>query len=53
MIEYRNVKKVYNDKVVIENLNLTINQGEFFMPYRTIGLWKDNNIEDVESDYQT
>ncbi|MBK2402147.1 MULTISPECIES: betaine/proline/choline family ABC transporter ATP-binding protein [unclassified Erysipelothrix] len=29
MIEYRNVKKVYNDKVVIENLNLTINQGEF------------------------
>lgn len=28
-IEFRNVKKSYGDKTVIENLNLTVEQGEF------------------------
>ncbi len=29
MIEYRNISKRYNDKYIIENFNLTVNQGEF------------------------
>ena len=28
-IEFKNVKKCYNDKVVIDNLNLTVDKGEF------------------------
>ena len=28
-IEFRNIKKSYGDKAVIENLNLTVEQGEF------------------------
>lgn len=28
-IEFKNVKKCYNDKVVIDNLNLAVDKGEF------------------------
>ena len=28
-IEFKNIKKSYGDKTVIENLNLTVEQGEF------------------------
>ena len=28
-IEFKNVKKVYGDKVILENFNLAIEQGEF------------------------
>ncbi len=29
MIEYRNISKKYNDKTILEPLNLTIDEGEF------------------------
>ena len=28
-IEFKNIRKAYGDKTVIENLNLTVEQGEF------------------------
>lgn len=29
MIEFKNVSKVYGNQVAVENINLTINSGEF------------------------
>lgn len=40
VIEFKKVKKLYNEKIVIENLNLSIEQGEFITVIGSSGCGK-------------
>ena len=43
IIELRNIKKCYDDTVVVENFNLKVQKGEFVTFLGPSGLRKDHN----------
>ena len=45
IIEFKNIKKAYGDKVVLEDFNLIVEKGEFCDNHWLIGLWKNNSFE--------
>ena len=40
-----NVTKIFGDEVIIENLNLTIPTGKFFVLWDQVDQWKNNFIK--------
>jgi glycine betaine/L-proline transport ATP binding subunit len=45
MIEFRNVKKAFKDKVILENINLTINEGELVVFIGPSGCGKTTTLK--------
>ncbi len=39
IIQFKNIKKQYNDKTIIDNLNLDIEKGEFFDCHWFVWFW--------------
>ena len=46
MIEYKNVALRYDAKLVLKDVNLTINDGEFMVLVGPSGSGKNNHVED-------
>ena len=47
IIEFKDVEKVYEDKRVIDDLNLTIHEGEFFVLVGPSGSGKTTSLKMV------
>ena len=46
LIDLVNITKSFDDTCVLDDLNLSIKENEFFNIAWTFGVWKDNNIAD-------